>query len=99
LKRWRVSSILAALSTNKEGQIPTRWIGHTLRKPATNTTRQALRWNLQGKNERGRPRNTGRCDFEKDAKKTGRIWAQLGRLAQDREGWGNLIDGLCPGER
>ena len=26
-----------------------RWIGHTLRKPPTNTTRQALKWNPQGK--------------------------------------------------
>ena len=35
-----------------------RWIGHALRKPATNTTKQALRWNPQGKRKRGRPRNT-----------------------------------------
>nr|KAG5686779.1 hypothetical protein BaRGS_009999 [Batillaria attramentaria]KAG5698216.1 hypothetical protein BaRGS_024023 [Batillaria attramentaria] len=25
------------------------WIGHTLRKPASSTTRQALTWNPQGK--------------------------------------------------
>ena len=25
------------------------WIGHTLRKPATNTTKHALSWNPQGK--------------------------------------------------
>ena len=35
-----------------------RWIGHTLRKPASNITRQALTWNPQGKRKRGRPRNT-----------------------------------------
>ena len=29
-------------------------IGHTLRKPATNTTRQALSWNPQGKWESGK---------------------------------------------
>ena len=34
------------------------WIGHTLCKPASNTTRQALTWNPQGKRKRGRPRNT-----------------------------------------
>ena len=34
------------------------WIGHTLRKPASSTTRQALTWNPQGKRKRGRPRNS-----------------------------------------
>ena len=29
-----------------------RWIGHTLRKPANNITRQALSWNTQGKRKR-----------------------------------------------
>nr|KAG5688556.1 hypothetical protein BaRGS_010191 [Batillaria attramentaria] len=29
------------------------WIGHTLRKPASSTTRQALTWNPQGKRKRG----------------------------------------------
>ena len=37
-----------------------RWIGHILRKPANNITRQALRWNPQGKRKRGRPRNSWR---------------------------------------
>ena len=40
-------------------QILTRkwgWIGHTLRKPASNITRQVLTWNPQGKRKRGRPR-------------------------------------------
>ena len=34
------------------------WIGHTLRKPASITTRQALTWNPQGKRKRGRPCNS-----------------------------------------
>ena len=40
----------------RAGQILKRkwsWIGHTLRKPPNNTTRQALRWNPQGKRKRG----------------------------------------------
>ena len=44
-----------------------RWIGHTLRKPSTNITRQALTWNPQGKRKRGRPKNTWRRDLETDA--------------------------------
>lgn len=73
-----------------------RWIGHTLRKPASSTTRHALTWNPQGKRKRGRPRNTWRRDLEADAKKIGRSWRQLERLAQDRDGWRALVDGLCP---
>ena len=72
------------------------WIGHTLRKPTTNTTRQALKWNPQGKRKRGRPRNSWRRDLEDDIKRMGRTWGQLERLAQDRAGWGNLAGGLCP---
>ena len=49
-----------------------RWIGHTLRKPSTNITRQALFWNPQGKRKRGRPRNSWRRDLEADIKRLGR---------------------------
>ena len=34
------------------------WIGHTLRKPASSITRQALTWNPQRKRNKGRPRNS-----------------------------------------
>ena len=73
-----------------------RWIGHTLRKPATSTTRHVLRWNPQGKRSRGRPRNTWRRDLEADVKKTGHTWHQLEILARDRDGWRSLVGGLCP---
>ena len=42
------------------------WIGHTFRKPATNTTRQALSWNPQGKRKVGRPRQTRRRSVEEE---------------------------------
>ena len=75
-----------------------RWIGHTLRKPPTNTTRQALKWNPQGKRKRGRPRNSWRRDLESEVISMGRTWEQLERLAQDREAWRILVGGLCPME-
>ena len=40
------------------------WIGHTLRKPASSATRQALTWNLQGKRKRDQPCNSWRRDTE-----------------------------------
>ena len=73
-----------------------KWIGHTLRKPTTNTTRQALKWNPQGKRKRGRPRNSWRRDLGDDMKRMDRSWGQLERLAQERAGWRNLVGGLCP---
>ncbi len=55
-----------------------RWIGHTLKKPATNITLQGLKWNPPKKTtKRGRPRNSWR--------KAGRnVWegAQLGKSCQ-----------------
>ena len=70
------------------------WIGHTLRKQATSTTRQALTWNPQGKRKRGRPRNTWRRDLLADTKLLGFNWSQLETKAQDRQLWRSLVDGL-----
>ena len=75
-----------------------RWIGHTLRKPPTSTTRHVLRWNPQGRRSRGRPRNTWRRDLETDMRKSGQTWHQLETLARDRDGWRNFVSGLCPWE-
>ena len=73
-----------------------RWIGHTLCKPASSTTRIALTWNQQGKQRRGRPRNTWRRDLDADRKGTGYSWRQLEALAQDRADWRAFVSGLCP---
>jgi len=69
---------------------------HTLRKPASSITKQALSWNPQGERKRGRRRNTWRCDLEADMTKNGYTWGDLEQLAQDRDGWGVMIGGLCP---
>ncbi|XDV19490.1 hypothetical protein PO909_024955 [Leuciscus waleckii] len=73
-----------------------RWVGHTLRKPASSTARHALFWNPQGKRKRGRPRNSWRCDLDADVKRSGHTWGQLENLAQDRDDWRALVRGLCP---
>ena len=66
------------------------WIGHTLRKPASSATRQALTWNLQGKRKRGWPRNSWRRDTEAELKQQGTSWSEMTRAAQNTEcdgGW------------
>ena len=75
------------------------WIGHTLRKPNTCITRQALRWNPQGTRKRGRPKNTWRRDLEADITQSGLTWKQLERKAQDRNIWRTVVDGLCSNKR
>jgi len=44
------------------------WPGHTLRKPSDDIARQALEWNPQGKQGRGRSRNTWRRTMLEEAK-------------------------------
>ena len=70
------------------------WLGHTLRKPNTNITRQALTWNPQGKRKRVRPKNTWRRDLEADIMQTGLRWKQLERIAQDRRRWRDIVHSL-----
>ena len=71
------------------------WIGHTLRKPASSTTRQALTWNPQGKRKRGWPRNSWRRDTEAELKQQGTNWSGMTRAAQNRVRWRGVVDGLC----
>ena len=71
------------------------WIGHTLRKPTSSTTRQALTWNPQGKRRRGRPRSTWRRSTEAELKERGTNWSGIERDAQNRVRWRGIVDGLC----
>nr|KAG5691089.1 hypothetical protein BaRGS_027593 [Batillaria attramentaria] len=71
------------------------WIGHTLRKPASSTTRQALTWNPQGKRKRGRPRNSWRRDTEAELYKEGTNWTGVAKIAQNRVRWRRVFDGIC----
>ena len=71
------------------------WIGHTLRKPPNSITRQALKWNPQGKRSRGRPRNTWRRDTESELKEQGHNWNSAEKLAPNRVRWREFVNGLC----
>ena len=71
------------------------WIGHTLRNPASSTTRQALTWNPQGKRKRGRPRNSWRRDTKAQLKQQGFTWTRAAATAQRRMDWRRVVDGLC----
>ncbi|XP_056017339.1 uncharacterized protein LOC130053791 [Ostrea edulis] len=53
-----------------------KWIGHTLRKPNTSITKQALEWNPQGKRKRGRPKNTWRRGINAELQAINKTWGE-----------------------
>ena len=83
-----------------EVTIPRRkwgWIGHTLRKPATNISRQSLEWNPQGSRKRGRPKKSWRRTVQKEFENIGLSWEAVKRTAQNRVPWKSAVEALCSG--
>ena len=59
------------------------WLGHTLRKPSTNITRQVLTWNPQGKRKGGDQKTPGGVTSRQTSSKwgiTGNNWRGLPKL-------------------
>ncbi|VDP17425.1 unnamed protein product [Schistosoma margrebowiei] len=92
--RW-ADTISNSLLWERTNQLPAeeeirkrrcKWIGHTLRKSSNCITRQALTLNPEGKQKRGRPKNTLRRIIEADMKTMNYDWTELERIAQDRVG-------------
>lgn len=71
------------------------WIGHTLRKPTSSFTRQALSRNQKGKRKRGHPRNTWRRDTEAELKTQVMNWNDAPKAAKNRVRWRTLVDSIC----
>ena len=72
------------------------WIGHTLRKPVSSTTRIALTWNPHGKRKRGWPCNSWRRDTEAELKQQRTNCSGMTRAAKNRVRWQGVIDGYAP---
>ncbi|VDP27031.1 unnamed protein product [Schistosoma margrebowiei] len=90
---WERTNQLPAEEENRKRRW--KWIGHTLRKSSNCITRQALTWNPEGKQKRGRPKNKLLRIIEADMIKMNYNWKELERIAQDRVGWRMLVSGLC----
>ena len=88
-ERTRHEQIITEIKRRKWG-----WIGDTLRKPATNITRQALSRNPQGKRKVGRPRQTWRRSVE-ELKAIRIRWSELGRTCQNRVRYRSVVTALC----
>jgi hypothetical protein len=76
-----------------------RWIGHTLRKPTNDITRQALDWNPCGRRRRGRPRETWKRTLDKDLRTVNRSWMEVKGFAANRQRWKSLVEALCSPRR
>lgn len=72
-----------------------KWIGHTLRKPNNDITREALEWNPQGQRRAGRPRTTWKRTVENEARKRGKSWNEVKCLAPNRTRWRCFVEALC----
>ena len=73
------------------------WIRHTLRKPTSSITRQALKRNPQGMRKRGRPKHSMRCELITNIEEVGYNWGEIERMAQDRRRWRIVAGGICTG--
>ena len=73
------------------------WIGHTLRKPATNITRQSLEWNPQGSRKRCRPKKSWQRTVQKEFENIGLSWEAVKRTTQNRVQWKSVVEALCSG--
>ena len=69
-------------------------LGNTLRKTTDDITRQAQRWNPQGKRSRWRPKNTWRKMALEQAKGLKKTCAEIQCVAKNRVQWRKLVDAL-----
>jgi hypothetical protein len=72
-----------------------KWIGHTVRKDENEVERIALDWNPKGTRKRGRPKKTWRRSIMEEARKEGKTWREVKRLAADRSRWKSFVAALC----
>jgi hypothetical protein len=67
-----------------------------LRKGNGAIEREALDWNPQGKQKRGRPKQTWRGLVHSEALEEGKSWGVVMKLARNRIRWRCFVDAFCP---
>ena len=72
------------------------WIGHVLRRDATNHARVAIEWAPEGRRNVGRPKETWRRTVTKEMKSYGwKSWNDVKVVASDRRKWKESVLALC----
>jgi hypothetical protein len=72
------------------------WIGHTLRKGTEAIEREALDWNPQAKQKKGRPKQMWRRLVHNEALEEGKSWGEVKKLARNRIRWRRFVGAVCP---
>jgi hypothetical protein len=54
-----------------------------------------LDWNPQGTRKRGRPKKIWRRSIMEEARREGKMWREVKRLAADRSRWKSFVTALC----
>jgi hypothetical protein len=90
---WRRTNQTPIFQTIKQRKW--HWIGHILRRPQNNITKQALDWNPQGKRKRGRPITTWRRTLEAELRSIWLSWGEAKKAAHDRNKWRAIVNALC----
>jgi hypothetical protein len=67
-----------------------------LRKRHDTIEREALDWNPQWQQERGRTKQTWRRSVHSEALGEGKSWGEVKQLARNRIRWRRFVDALCP---
>ena len=72
-----------------------KWVGHIARREPQHPTRQALRWHMEGKRRRGRPRETWMGVARKEIREaTGMDFDEVEERAQDRGHWKEEVNAV-----
>lgn len=71
------------------------WIGHTLRKPTSNITKQALDYKIMGKRRQGRPITTWKRNTELECKKVKKKWNEVKTAAGNKKEWKEIVNKIC----
>ena len=71
-----------------------RWLGHVMRKDASDIIKTAMHWTPDGKRKRGRPKTTWRRTVEQEMNDMGQTWGTLEKMAKDRQRWRAFVAAL-----
>ena len=70
-------------------------VRNTIRKPASNITRQSLEWNPQGKRKVGVSKQTWQRSADAEARSAGVTWTGLRGTSQNPVRCKNVVAALC----
>lgn len=72
-----------------------RWLGHTLRKPNNDITKQATEFTIKGSRKQGRPAMTWKRQIAQECNESNLKWGEVKRIAKNKDQWKSLVSDIC----